>query len=136
MRAQPPLPDCPNCGRLARPNVLMFGDWSWQPQRSQEQAARLRAWLEAIEGNELAIVECGAGTAVPSVRRMAERLLERPATRLIRINARELPFLPGRSGWREALWRYWKGRTALFQVTDFFADVDVRARPIPSLKMS
>ena len=24
-----PLPQCPKCGDLARPNILMFGDWGW-----------------------------------------------------------------------------------------------------------
>ena len=98
MRARPPLPDCPSCGRLARPNVLMFGDWGWQPRRSQAQALRLRDWLEGIAGRRLAVVECGAGTAVPSVRRMSERLLARPRTRLLRINAREPEVPEGQVG--------------------------------------
>jgi NAD-dependent SIR2 family protein deacetylase len=98
MRARPPLPDCPFCGRLARPNVLMFGDWGWQPRRSQEQVRRLRDWLEATEGKKLAIIECGAGTAVPSVRHMSEQLLGRPGVRLVRINAREADVPPGQVG--------------------------------------
>ena len=98
MRARTPLPDCPFCGRLARPNVLMFGDWGWQPQRSREQALRLRDWLEATAGKKMAVIECGAGTAVPSVRRMSEQLLGRPGTRLVRINAREADVPPGQVG--------------------------------------
>jgi len=98
MRARPPLPDCPACGRLARPNVLMFGDGYWQPQRSQQQARRLRDWLEAIENKKLAIIECGAGTAVPSVRRLSEQLLARPGTALVRINAREADVPSGQIG--------------------------------------
>ncbi|MGA2587706.1 MAG: Sir2 family NAD-dependent protein deacetylase [Candidatus Aminicenantales bacterium] len=98
MRAQPPLPSCPNCGQLARPNVMMFGDWNWQPRRSQKQHYRFSQWLEKIEGKNLVIVECGAGTAVPSVRSMAERLLLRPHTRLIRINAREADVPAGQIG--------------------------------------
>ena len=46
----------------------------------------------------LAIVECGAGTAVPSVRRMSEQLLDRPRTRLVRINAREADVPAGQIG--------------------------------------
>jgi len=98
MRARPPLPDCPFCGRLARPNVLMFGDWSWQPQRGREQSLRLRDWLEATAGKELAIIECGAGTAVPSVRRMSERLLSRPRAKLVRINTTEAGVPAGQNG--------------------------------------
>ena len=98
MRARPPLPDCPFCGRLARPNVLMFGDWNWQPQRGREQALRLRHWLEATEGKKLAVIECGAGMAVPSVRHMSERLLARPGTKLVRINTNEAGVPAGQIG--------------------------------------
>jgi NAD-dependent SIR2 family protein deacetylase len=98
MRARPPLPSCPFCGRLARPNVLMFGDWGWQPQRSQAQALAFRDWLEALGGRRLAVVECGAGTAVPSVRRLSGQLLARPGTRLVRINAREADVPAGQVG--------------------------------------
>ncbi len=98
MRARPPLPDCPFCGSLARPNVLMFGDWNWQPERGREQARRLRDWLEAIGNKKLAVIECGAGTAVPSVRRLSEQLVARPGTRLVRINAREADVPSGQIG--------------------------------------
>src|SRR5215472_17156370 len=40
-RARDPLPRCPHCTALARPNVLMFGDWSWISQRTEGQEARL-----------------------------------------------------------------------------------------------
>ena len=30
-------PICPHCGGLARPNVMMFGDWDWIDRRSSEQ---------------------------------------------------------------------------------------------------
>jgi NAD-dependent SIR2 family protein deacetylase len=89
MCARPPLPKCPNCGRLARPNVLMFGDWCWQPLRSQGQKQRYLDWLAVTKGKKLVIIECGAGTAVPSVRRLSEQLLSRAHTRLIRINKNE-----------------------------------------------
>lgn len=98
MRAEPPLPLCPQCGRPARPNVLMFGDWGWQPRRSREQALKLRDWLETIDGKKLAIIECGAGTAVPSVRNFSEQLLGRPHTKLVRINARQAQVPTGQVG--------------------------------------
>jgi NAD-dependent SIR2 family protein deacetylase len=98
MRAKPPLPSCPDCGRLARPNVLMFGDWNWLPGRSREQQQRFQEWLGRMGGRNLAIVECGAGTAVPGVRRLSEQLLARPGTRLVRINAREADVPPGEVG--------------------------------------
>jgi len=33
-QAQEPFPKCANCGSIARPNILMFGDWHWIHQRS------------------------------------------------------------------------------------------------------
>jgi NAD-dependent SIR2 family protein deacetylase len=90
-RAEPPLPACPRCGRLARPNILMFGDARWDASRTQEQDRRLDVWLAQVERAKarLVIVECGAGTAVPSVRVMSEHLVSRLGATVLRINPRE-----------------------------------------------
>jgi NAD-dependent SIR2 family protein deacetylase len=87
-RAEDPLPECPGCGAVARPNVLMFGDWNWISGRTAEQEARFRTWLEDLEGR-LTVIEFGAGTAVPTVRLTSEHLARRPGARLIRVNPRE-----------------------------------------------
>lgn len=87
-RARDPLPTCA-CGAPLRPNILMFGDWGWDEARTSEQQRRLEAWLEAVAGEPLAIVECGAGTAIPSVRRFSEGAARRYGGTLIRINLRE-----------------------------------------------
>lgn len=87
-RARAPLPRCPRCGKLARPNILMFGDWGWDSSRSEAQSARLEAFLHEVGARPTVVIECGAGTAIPSVRRFSERLSARGAT-LIRINLRE-----------------------------------------------
>ena len=91
MRAVGDLPSCPRCGALARPNILMFGDGGWDPSDSEAQAGRLRAWLERLVEADarLVVVECGAGTAVPTVRRFCERILAIPGSTLIRVNTRE-----------------------------------------------
>ncbi|MBL8919169.1 MAG: NAD-dependent protein deacetylase [Myxococcaceae bacterium] len=89
-RAREPLPRC-RCGALARPNVLMFGDGDWLAERAEEQEGRLGAFLEQVTG-PLVVVECGAGTAVPSVRRFSETMCSEGAT-LIRVNVRE-PAVP------------------------------------------
>lgn len=94
-RARPPLPACPGCGDLARPNVLMFGDGDWDTTRAREQQTRLGEWMHdrRQNGQGVVVVECGAGTAVPSVRIFGERLVAGGA-RLVRINPRE-PEVPG-----------------------------------------
>ena len=72
MRARPPLPACPRCGAVARPNILMFGDGFWVPGHHAERTAAHREWLRAQDAQGLVVVELGAGTAVPTVRRHAE----------------------------------------------------------------
>lgn len=90
-RALEPYPTCRHCGRIARPNILMFGDWEWEPSRSEAQQMRLYGWLGRLkkEGASLAIVELGAGTAVPTVRNFSERVAREFGVPLIRINPRE-----------------------------------------------
>lgn len=87
-RAIGALPECPNCGALARPNILMFGDGAWLANRSEVQRQSLQGWLDEVEIARLTIVEMGAGTAIPSVRHFGESLQNRGAT-LVRINLRE-----------------------------------------------
>jgi NAD-dependent SIR2 family protein deacetylase len=87
LHAREPLPTCPFCPGLARPNILMFEDGEWDYTRSHEQETRFRRWLKEIAGARLVLVECGAGTAIPTVRRLCEQLAA--VGTLIRINVRE-----------------------------------------------
>ena len=89
--AEKPLPSCPHCGGLARPNILMFGDWSWLHNRSAEQGNRLQNWLHNlyITNSRLVIIELGAGQSVPTVRFKSERVAEQNNATLIRINPRD-----------------------------------------------
>ncbi len=80
-------PRCPQCGALARPNVLMFGDATWLPERTARQAQRTRSWLAGIR--RPVVVELGAGTAIPSVRMFGDHLRHHHGARLVRINLRE-----------------------------------------------
>jgi len=77
------LPICPHCGGLARPNILMFGDWNWQDHRSRMQALKLHAWQQSTERK--VIIELGAGLDVATIRVMSER----QEGKLIRINPRD-----------------------------------------------
>lgn len=90
-RAESPLPECPRCGSLARPNVLMFGDFGWESAFADTQQARLEEWLSraAIADARLVIVEMGAGTGVPTVRHFTERTARALHAPLVRINLRE-----------------------------------------------
>lgn len=80
-------PTCLHCGALARPNILMFGDWGWNEQRSAAQEARLRRLLQ--KADRPLVVELGAGTAIPSVRHFGQAVVAHHNGRMIRINPRE-----------------------------------------------
>jgi NAD-dependent SIR2 family protein deacetylase len=92
LQARDPLPVCPQCGQMLRPNILMFGDGWWDEKRTSAQEARLATWLDGLGDAKVVVVECGAGTAIPSVRHFSERLARRGAS-LVRINVRE-PEMP------------------------------------------
>lgn len=78
------LPRCPRCGGVSRPNILMFGDHGWLDHRSQAQSHRLRNWLDRCE--RPVVVELGAGTSIPSVRRFGDAALIEHHAVLVRIN--------------------------------------------------
>jgi NAD-dependent SIR2 family protein deacetylase len=99
-RALEPLPRCRNCSALARPNILMFGDWSWLGHRTEAQEERFAGWLKELAQSsaKLALIELGAGSAIPSVRSASEWVLESTGGSLIRINPREHDVPSGQIG--------------------------------------
>lgn len=95
MRARNPLPRCPDCGGLARPNILMFGDLDWIGAHARARTEAVSRWRRKLRGARLVTVEVGAGTAVPTVRRQAEVAGATDGS-LIRINPREPEVRHGR----------------------------------------
>jgi NAD-dependent SIR2 family protein deacetylase len=87
-RALEPLPECRNCAGLARPNILMFGDETWLGHRADAQQQRFDKWLDELtkRSARLAVIELGAGSAIPTVRHLSEGVLQRIGGTLIRIN--------------------------------------------------
>ena len=90
-KAQDPLPKCPSCGAISRPNILMFGDWNWLSERSEQQANNLSRFLNNIQINrgKLVVIELGAGKAIPTVRYKSERVSKEFDATFIRINPRD-----------------------------------------------
>lgn len=84
------VPRCPRCGGVSRPNILMFGDWSWVSDRTEAQESRFEQFLEEYGGKRMVVIEMGAGTAIPTIRATSERLGWRyDQATVIRINPRE-----------------------------------------------
>ncbi|MFB2539634.1 MULTISPECIES: NAD-dependent deacetylase [unclassified Acinetobacter] len=85
------LPTCQRCGALARPNILMFGDWNWLNTRQKQQQHAMQAWLKH---KNPVVIEIGAGTAIPTVRHFSEQF----SPNVIRINLRDSHFSHSKSG--------------------------------------
>ena len=88
MRAQH-VPACRFCRSAARPNILMFGDYSWLPQRTHGQEMRFESFLNQHRNQPLVVIEMGAGSAIPTIRHMSENIGRWSNTTVIRINPRE-----------------------------------------------
>lgn len=93
IRASEPLPACPYCAGVARPNILMFGDGQWLSERTHAQETAFARWVRSSQN--VVVIECGAGTAVPTVRWQCERVAASFGGTLIRINPREAHGPPG-----------------------------------------
>jgi hypothetical protein len=62
----------------------MFSDFRFVDKRVKLQLARFEYWLQRVDN--LVIIEVGAGTTVPTVRNMSERIRNSLGATLIRIN--------------------------------------------------
>lgn len=83
------LPMCSQCGSLLRPNILMFQDYSWNAILVERQEMAFKKALKEFEGLRIAVIECGAGLAIPTIRNLGEDLCDLDSRMLIRINVRE-----------------------------------------------
>ena len=78
-------------GSVLRPNILMFNDWGWDSSRTDSQQRPHGQWLRDLQasGSPAVVIECGAGTAIPTVRQTSECVAHLLGCPLIRINPRE-----------------------------------------------
>lgn len=81
-------PTCPECGAIARPNILMFKDFEWLDHPHYQKEAQLKkTWLPKVQN--LVIIELGAGKAIPTVRNFSNHIASQHSAPLIRINPDE-----------------------------------------------
>ena len=83
------LHKCIYCEGIARPNILMFGDWDWIPHRSDAQGKRMDEFEKIHRGKRAVIIEIGAGTAIPSIRLESWKRGNVDHATIIRINPHE-----------------------------------------------
>ena len=67
----------------------MFGDFSWIDARTSMQEKHFRAFLGKYADSGLLVIELGAGTAVPTIRHLSNRLGDTYDASVVRINPRE-----------------------------------------------
>ncbi|AJY69326.1 NAD-dependent deacetylase [Geobacter sulfurreducens] len=83
------IPRCLHCGDVARPNILMFGDYGWVSGRTARQQRNFDEFLAEVRGRRTVVVELGAGTAIPTIRYLTEEVGSLHQAVAIRINPRE-----------------------------------------------
>jgi NAD-dependent SIR2 family protein deacetylase len=84
------IPRCPACGEVSRPNILMFGDWHWLPDRTRIQEGCFDTFLSGNADRRIAVIEMGAGNAIPTIRATSEHIgWNLPGATVVRINPRE-----------------------------------------------
>ncbi|SMC10066.1 SIR2 family NAD-dependent protein deacylase [Nitratiruptor tergarcus] len=86
------IPRCSSCGEIARPNIMMFNDYSFNSSINYQQKKRYDSFMRKYYNSDtkIAILEFGAGTALPTIRIMGEEMQEKISNAtLIRINPRE-----------------------------------------------
>lgn len=89
------MPTCKECGCVMRPNILMFYDGVFNWNRTKAQYHRYDAWLSKNMNSKIAIIEIGAGLAVPTIRAYGERMAKRfNKANLIRINPTDTKINP------------------------------------------
>ncbi|MCU0447281.1 MAG: hypothetical protein MUE85_20490 [Microscillaceae bacterium] len=80
------LPQCPNCGKLVRPNVYIFQDKTFVPTRVRAQKNRLEDFLTIHQNKKIVVLEIGAGAVVKTIRHWTNRLIRDYQAQVIRIN--------------------------------------------------
>jgi NAD-dependent SIR2 family protein deacetylase len=84
--AKEPLVVCKRCKAVARPNILMFGDYDYIDDRERLQRERFLEFLSRAKEKRLAIIELGAGLYVPTIREISQSLANEYSCNLIRVN--------------------------------------------------
>lgn len=89
MHATSQLPRCPKCNTIARPNILMFGDWDWASGRTNAQNHRFHRFISENRKKRIVVIEIGAGSTIPTIRMLTEHIGVKMNATVIRINSRE-----------------------------------------------
>lgn len=54
----------------------MFGDWDWISTIYEQQEKRFFDFVDKYKNNKVCVIEIGAGTSIPSIRNLGDRILD------------------------------------------------------------
>ena len=82
------VPTCSACGNPARPNILMFDDFSWNCDRNKNQQNSFSKWRERLNNKQskVVVLELGAGQVVRTIQNISEIFVKEFDARLVRVN--------------------------------------------------
>ena len=85
------LPSCPKCGKMARPNIMMFNDYTFDSKETDAQERAFNKFMQSYDDNsKILVLEFGAGTAIPSIRSIGEFIHDKVVgATLVRVNPGE-----------------------------------------------
>lgn len=81
-------PSCPYCQDYARFNVFLVADGNFNDARKNEQTQKWDAFIAKLSKCKcnVVVVEVGAGTGIPTIRRKSAELTRTLGAKLVRIN--------------------------------------------------
>jgi len=82
-------PQCPECGEIARPNIYMFRDNTFIPNRTKSQQEKFQQFIDNNNEEQLIVFEIGSGPHVQSVRKKTRMLGIKYNANIIRINPKD-----------------------------------------------
>jgi NAD-dependent SIR2 family protein deacetylase len=83
------IPRC-KCGKIARPNIMMFNDYQFNSSEAHQQSKKFESFMNKYKNTKIVILEFGAGTAIPTIRNLGEEIQEKISNAtLIRLNPKE-----------------------------------------------
>lgn len=86
------LPTCPDCGAIARPNIMMFNDFTFNETETNTQEKTFNKFMQSYDkgDHKIVVLEFGAGTAIPSIRSIGEFIHNKVVgATLVRVNPGE-----------------------------------------------
>lgn len=95
------LPSCPNCGAIARPNILFFDDQKYVNRRRNKQKNKFEKFLNKNENKSIVVFEIGAGPHNLGLRQKTRVLSAKYNANVVRIDEKNFSIKSPNIGLKE-----------------------------------